>query len=107
MEYMQTAIPNSSQAQYSISINGVRVFTQAHFQNYIIVYIFLVYSARPLIHWYLLCLGITEFKRPFENTRKINKTPQETSNISLFYGNPDFHGAANGKIRNLVWEELL
>ena len=46
----------------------------------------------------------------FENSLKENSTPREMSDISLYYGyNPYYTHSftnANGKIRNLVWEEF-
>ena len=66
MEYKQVVITGASNAQYSITINDIEVWT------------------------------------------KENSTPRELSDISLYYGYTDNGGweAANGKIRNLVWEEL-
>ena len=66
MEYKQVAISGSSNAQYSITINDIEVWT------------------------------------------KENSTPREVPDISLYYGYDHTGGeAANGKIRNLVWEEIL
>ena len=64
MEYKQVAISGSSNAQYSITINDIEVWT------------------------------------------KENSTPREVPGISLYYGYTHYWEAANGKIRNLVWEEL-
>ena len=64
MEYKQVAISGSSNAQYSITINDIEVWT------------------------------------------KENSTPREVPDISLYYGYTHYWEAANGKIRNLVWEEL-
>ena len=68
MEYKQIAIMGTSNAQFSITINDIEVWT------------------------------------------KENSSPQEVPNISLYYGYivdglDNVH--ANGKIRNLVWEELF
>ena len=66
MEYKQVAISGSSNAQYSITINDIEVWT------------------------------------------KENSSPQAVSDISLYYGYiVDGNVNANGKIRNLVWEELF
>ena len=64
MEYKQ--IMGTSNAQFSITINDIEVWT------------------------------------------KENSTPEEVPNISLYYGYiVDGNVNANGKIRNLVWEELF
>ena len=49
----------------------------------------------------------------YENSTKENSTPLEVSDIKLYYGYDPYYDFrtqmtnANGKIRNLVWEELL
>ena len=68
MEYKQIAIMGTSNAQFSITINDIEVWT------------------------------------------KENSSPQEVPNISLYYGyivDGLDNVNANGKIRNLVWEELF
>ena len=90
IEYKQIAIPGSSNAQFSISFNNVEIFTQESFET-------LAFAPRRSPYF------------QFKNLSQENTAPLELSDISLYYGwyfNNDYTNA-NGKIRNLVWEELL
>ena len=92
MEYRQIAIPGSSNAQFSMRFNNVEIFTKESFET----------------------LTLAPRRSPyfqFKNSSQENSTPLEFSDISLYYGyNPYYENTftnANGKIRNLVWEELI
>ena len=87
---MQTASTVNTHARLSYRINGNEIFSQARFQN----------DIQKVVDRFSLV--------PFENKKKINTIPKEISDIMLFYGHPaDPWDIANGKIRNLVWEELI
>ena len=92
IEYRQIAIPGSPNAQFSIRFNNMEVFTKESFES-----LTLASGRSP----YFLLKNLTQ-----ENT-----APLEFSDVSLYYGyNPYYENTftnANGKIRNLVWEDLL